>query len=107
MLTLHTWKMNLSSLLPLNQFLSMKKYGCALFSVRTINALLEYRTDQDPEIVTTHANNVHGLLGPQGTQLFPFCTMYLVTGILMEYCKVRMKALRYNGVKVLGTSIEY
>lgn len=32
---------------------------------------------------------------------------YLVTGILMEYCEVRVKALRYNGVKVLDTSIEY
>lgn len=68
---LHTRKMNMSSLLPLNQFLSMQKYGCTLFSVRTTSAILEHRTDQDPEIVTTHANNVHGLLEPQGTRLFP------------------------------------
>lgn len=33
--------------------------------------------------------------------------MYLVTGILMEYCEVRVKVLRYDGAKVLGTSVEY
>lgn len=48
-----------------------ENYGSALFSVRTISALQEYRTDQDPETLTAHANNVHGFLGPQGTQLFP------------------------------------
>lgn len=53
------------------QSADFENYGSALLSVRTTSALLEHRTDQDPEMVTAHANNMHGILGPQRTQLFP------------------------------------